>query len=245
MTRLLAAALTVCLLCGVAPARAAQPGGAKAAAGKGGGKGAAPAEVKRLDTKLDEVREAFVRETTNLILSYDRLGQFERARTVLESLQKLDPRNEAVKAKLAELDAKILAASEFEVDLKPDGGWQAIGAVTKDRQLKIQVAGDYKISIGSLETGPAGVRTGDVTRDLVPNVPLGAVMGAIVPAGALDATGGGGFGDRPPKAFTVGTAFERTADRDGVLYMKVNLPPEAKCTGRITAKVNGPERTAP
>ena len=203
-----------------------------------------PLEVKRLDAKLEEVRESFLRDTTNLILSYDRMGQYERAKTVLESLQKLDPRNEAVRTKLADLNAKILEANEFKFDIEPGGGWQPVGTVTKDRTIRIQVVGDYKLSL-ELESGPEGVPTDNPAEDLVAHVPMGAVTGVIAPAGAAGKPGSGSQNDKPPRPFAVGSSYEKPADRDGVLYLKVNVPPGTKCSGKLAARISGPERSSP
>lgn len=203
-----------------------------------------PLEVKRLDAKLEEVRESFLRDTTNLILSYDRMGQYDRAKTVLESLQKLDPRNEAVKTKLAELNEKILESNEFKFDIEPGGRWQPVGTVTKDRTIRIQVAGDYRLSL-ELASGPEGVPTDDPAEDLVAHVPMGAVTGVIAPAGSAGKPGSGGQNDRPPRPFAVGSSYEKPADRDGVLYLKVNVPPGTKCIGKLTAMISGPERSSP
>jgi hypothetical protein len=214
------------------------------AAAKQRGKPTNPLEVKRLDARLEEVRESFLRDTTNLIMSYENLGQFERAKTLLESLQKLDPRNEPIKAKLGELNAKILENNEFDVEIDPDASWQPIGTVTKDRPIRIRVTGDYKLA-ASLTVGPDGVPTADFAEDLVAHVPLGAVMGVIAPAGSLAQLGSGKQGDKPPRPFAIGSGFDKAAERDGVLYLKVNVPPETKCTGRLTAKVSGPDRPTP
>ena len=203
-----------------------------------------PLEVKRLDAKLEEVRESFLRDTTNLILSYDRMGQYERAKTVLESLQKLDPRNEAVRTKLAELNEKILESNEFKFDIEPGGGWQPVGAVTKDRTIRIQVVGDYKLSL-ELASGPEGVPTDNPAEDLVAHVPMGAVTGVIAPAGAAGKPASGSQTDKPPRPFAVGSSYEKPADRDGVLYLKVNVPPGTKCIGKLTARISGPERQSP
>jgi len=216
---------------------AAKPGGAA----KPTGKKVNPLEVKRLDARLDEVRESFLRDTTNLILSYENLGQYERAKTLLESLQKLDPRNEPIKAKLGELNAKIIDTNEFEVELATDESWQPIGAVTKDRLLRIRVTGDYNVSISLTSVGPDGLRTANPAEDLVANVPLGAVMGVITPAGSA----GGSQNDKPPRPFAVGASFEKPADRDGILHLKVNVPPGARCTGSLKVKVSGPDRPSP
>jgi hypothetical protein len=242
--RLVAALLAALLTAASHPALAQGPAAKPGAAAKTNGKKINPLEVKRLDAKLDEVRESFLRDTTTLILSYENLGQYERAKTLLESLQKLDPRNEPIRAKIGELNAKIIENSEFEVELDPGESWQPIGAVTKDRMIRIRAAGDYKLT-ASLSLGPDGVPTGNPAEDLVANVPLGAVMGVIAPAGSAGQFAGGGQNDRPARPFAVGSGYEKPADRDGVLYLKVNTPPDTKCVGRLTVKVSGPEQPSP
>jgi len=220
-----------------AQSSAAKPGSSARTTGKK----INPLEVKRLDARLDEVRESFLRDTTTLILSYENLGQYERAKTLLESLQKLDPRNEPIKAKLGELNAKIIDNNEFDVEIATDESWQPIGAVTKDRLLRIRVTGDYNLTISQTSVGPDGLPTANTPEDLVANVPLGAVMGVITPAGST----GGSQNDKPPRPFAVGASFEKPADRDGILHLKVNVPPGARCTGSLKVKISGPERPSP
>jgi hypothetical protein len=210
-------------------------------AAKPTGKKVNPLEVKRLDARLDEVRDSFLRDTTTLILLYENLGQYERAKTLLESLQKLDPRNEPIKAKLGELNAKIIDTNEFEVELATDESWQPIGAVTKDRLLRIRVTGDYNVSISLTSVGPEGLPTANPAEDLVANVPVGAVVGVITPAGSA----GGSQNDKPPRPVAVGASFETPADRDGILHLKVNVPPGTRCTGSLKVKVSGPDRPSP
>jgi hypothetical protein len=244
MDACLTCALIACLtiMAALAPVAHAQSSAAKpGGAAKPASKKVNPLEVKRLDARLDEVRESFLRDTTNLILSYENLGQYERAKTLLESLQKLDPRNEPIKAKLGELNAKIIDTNEFEVELAPDESWQPIGAVTKDRLLRIRVTGDYNVSISLTSVGPDGLPTANPAEDLVANVPLGAVMGVITPAGSA----GGSQNDKPPRPFAVGANFDKPADRDGILHLKVNVPPGARCTGSLKVKVSGPDRPSP
>jgi len=235
-------ALIACLTIMVAPVAVAQSSATKpSGAAKPTGKKINPLEVKRLDARLDEVRESFLRDTTNLILSYENLGQYERAKTLLESLQKLDPRNEPIKAKLSELNAKIIDTNEFEVELATDESWQPIGAVTKDRLLRIRVTGDYNLTVSQTSLGPEGLPTANPAEDLVANVPLGAVMGVITPAGST----GGSQNDKSPRPFAVGASFDKPADRDGILHLKVNVPPGARCTGSLKVKVSGPDRPSP
>ena len=234
-------ALISCLATMAAPAPVAHAQGSAAkpsGAAKPTGKKINPLEVKRLDARLDEVRDSFLRDTSNLILSYENLGQYERAKTLLESLQKLDPRNEPIKAKLSELNVKIIESNEFEVELATDESWQPIGAVTKDRLLRIRVTGDFNLTVSLTSLGPDGLPTANPAEDLVANVPLGAVMGVITPAGSADAT----QNDKPPRPFAVGASFDKPADRDGILHLKVNVPPGARCTGSLRVKISGPDR---
>lgn len=213
-------------LVGAAGSVAAQP------AGKGRPKQANP-EVKKLDAKMDKVKDSFLRDTESLIKSYEDAGSFDRARIILEALQKLYPQNELIKGKIEELAAKSLDASETEMDLDTSKSWVEVGPVLKDRTIRVKVTGDYKITSAPTSSGPDGLTGDNPEKDLLAHVPFGAVMGAIIPAG------GSGGNEKPPKPFLVGSAFERPAERDGVLYLKVNVPPNTKCVGRLQVKVSG------
>lgn len=193
-----------------------------------------PPELKRLETRMEEVRESFLRDTTQLVKSFEDIGQFERAKVLLEALQKLDPQNEPVKTKLAELDDRLLDAGEFEVPLDLGKSWQPVGTVEKGRTLRIRVAGSYKI-VANIEAGPDGAPGDNPAEDLIPHVPFGSVMAVIADTDSSSRKSA----DRQPRPFNVGGAYEKSAERDGVLFLKVNVPPGAKCTGRLTALVSG------
>jgi hypothetical protein len=201
-----------------------------------------PAEIKRLDTKLEEVSGAFIRDTTSLITSYEAIGQFERAKVIVEALQKLDPKNEQIKAKLTELSQQILDANEFELEIEPGSAWKAVGLVSRERPIRVEVTGDYKLS-ASVTTTADGVPSANPALDLVAGVPLGAVMGVVLPVDEPTQAGQGGRqNDKQPKPFLIGSRFERGVDRDGMLYLKVNLPPGTKCVGELKARVSGPQK---
>jgi hypothetical protein len=195
-------------------------------------------ELKRLDAKVDEVRESFLRDTTKLILSFEDAGQYERAKMLLESLQKLDPKNQVVNNKIAELNRQILDASEFEIDIDPGKSWQPVGLVAKGKPLRIFVTGDYKL-LTSITATADGAPSDNPAEDMIPHVPFGAVMAVIANPAAADGPNGTQQNNQRPKPFTVGSKYERPADQDGLLYLKVNVPPGAKCTGRLEAKISG------
>jgi len=204
-----------------------------------------PAEVRRLDAKLAAVSESFLRDTTTLIASYENAGQFDRAKLILEVLQKLDPKNEPIQAKLKMLNERIMEATLQDLDLDADAQWTAIGRVVKGRPIRIEASGEYKVT-ATVETGPAGMPSANPVTDLVAGVPLGALMGVILPA--TDASGGesqqpgANQQAQQPRPFAVGAAYDRPADRDGILYMKVNVPPGSKCTGSLKARVSGADK---
>jgi hypothetical protein len=197
-------------------------------------KPASPAEVAKLDAKVKDVSESFLRDTTALISSYESIGEYDRAKVLLEALRKLNPGNEAVKKKLADLDRRQLDAAEFKVEIDPGRTWVAVGVVRKDRPLRIKATGEYRFT-AEATVGANGMPAKEPASDLVPGMPLGALLGVIAPpAGAAERQPG-----KPPKPFLVGGEFERTAEADGILYLKANVPVDATCTGRLEALVSG------
>ncbi len=192
-----------------------------------------PPELKRLETRMEEVRESFLRDTNQLIKQFEDIGQYDRAKVLLDALAKLDPQNEQVKTRLAEINDQILNADGFEVNLVLGRAWQPVGRVERSRTLRIRVSGEYKI-VANLEAGPDGAPSSDPAEDLIPHVSFGAVMGVIADADSAQRSD-----DRQPRPFTAGGSYEKPAERDDVLFLKVSVPPGAKCTGKLTALVSG------
>jgi hypothetical protein len=192
-----------------------------------------PPELKRLEAKAEEIRESFLRDTNQLIKQFEDVGQYEKAKVLVDALAKLDPQNEPVKTKLDELSTKILDAGEFEVGLNPGKSWQPVGTVERGQPVRILVTGDYRI-VANIEAGPDGAPSDNPAEDLIPHVPFGAVMAVIADADAAKRAA-----DKQPRPFTIGSRYEKPAERDGVLFLKVNVPPGAMCTGRLTALVSG------
>jgi hypothetical protein len=212
----------------------AQPG-----PGRGTPRAATSPEAKRLDAKMEQVADIFMRETAALITSYENIGQFDRARTLLEAVQKLDPHNAEIKQKLDEIHQKILVAHEFDFEIDPDATWQEVGAVQKGRTIRIKVAGDYKLSMG-VTAAADGVPNGAPGEGLVAGLPLGAVVGVILAPDMAAALVSGKRNDKQPRPFLVGSTYEKPADQDGILSLKTNVPPGTKCSGRLKARISGP-----
>lgn len=200
-----------------------------------------PADLKKLDAKLEEVQGSFLRDTASIIKGYEDGGQYDRAKILLEVLQKLDPKNEQIKKKLEQLDDMILNSSEFDIDLDPGKGWQQVGLVAKERLVRVEVEGDYKL-ISTLTVGPDGVPAKDPVNDMVASAPLGAVVAIIMPPTGSSSAGNNN-NQKQPNAFMVGTKYEQAAARDGMLLLKVNVPQGTKCTGKLKVKVGGVTRS--
>ena len=216
------------------------PVGAQTGKSKAKTKTISPTELKKLDARMEEVQRSFLKDTDSIIKGYEESGQFDRAKVLLEVLQKLDPKNEIIKKKLEQLDDNILDSTEFDLELDPSKPWQPVGQVVKDRLFRVEVEGDYKF-ISTSTVGPEGFPTKDPANDMV-NAPLGSVVAIVVPPGGANAGGGGaggGGGNRQPNAFFIGSKYEQSAQRDGMLLLKVNVPPGAKCTGKLKVKVGG------
>lgn len=196
-----------------------------------------PAEIKRLDSQLNDAYGVFLNQTVDLITSYENLGQFDRAKVIVEALSKLDPENEKMKAKIADLEKQMLDAGVFEVSLVPGDGWQTIGTVSQGDVVRVQISGEYRFqAVGA--TNADGITGNSPETDFMRGIPLGAVMGVIAPP----TTAGGDKQDEKPRPFVVGANYDKRADKDGVLYLKANLPVGTKCTGRLEAKITGPRR---
>lgn len=218
--------LVAAMICSWRLATAAEPPAATRSAG--------PAEVAKLDAKVKDVSESFLRDTTALIAAYENIGEYDRAKVLLDALRKLNPGNEAVKKKLAELDRRQLDAGQFKVQIEPAKPWVAVGMVRKDQPVRIRVTGEYRFT-ASATVAANGVPAKDPATDVVPGMALGAVLGVIAPPADVGERQAG----RPPKPFLVGGEFQRPAEADGVLYLKTNLPMDATCTGRLEALVSG------
>lgn len=196
------------------------------------GKPLSPTEAKQIDARLEKLQETFATESTAIVDGYERSGQFERAKLLLEVLLKLDPKNESVKNRLTELDEKILERTELEQKLNAGADWTLVGTVQKDKPARVEAAGEYKMTLSATTLSADGFAQEDVMHDMAPRVPLGALMGMIV-------TEANQKEKKPPEPFAIKSKHDFTPKQDGQLYLKVNVPPGAKCVGDLRIKLNG------
>ncbi len=206
---------------------------------KSGGK---TTSTKTIDVKAEKLQDSFLRSATSIAREYEDAGDLEKAKTILETIVRLDGSLSAVKAKIKSLNETILNANEYEFTLDPGKGWTKTQArVFKGQSVRIQTTGDYKLTT-SLTVEPQGVAQRDPVKDMVGGIPLGAVMGMVVappsPTSAKSRKQG------PPKLnkgrpFTIGKELDLKPAQDGVLFLRVNVPPGSKCTGKIRVQMSG------
>ncbi len=193
------------------------------------------AEVKQIDVRLQKLQDTFETESKAIIDGYERSGQYDRAKFLLEVLLKLDPKNEEIKKKISELEDNVLKSSEVDFKFETSSDWTPVGNVHKDKLARVEAAGDYKLILTVSNMSADGFPTENVMRDLVGRVPTGALMGMIV-------TEENQSGKQPPEPFTIKSKHEFTPKKDGVLFLKVNAPPGSKCIGDFRIKVSGISR---
>ena len=199
-----------------------------------------PGEAKQIDARLQKLQDTFETESKAIIEGYERSGQYDRAKFLVEVLLKLDPKNEEFKKKIDELNEQSLKTSEFDMKFDANSEWTPIGNVVKDRLIRIQANGDYKLMLPASSVSADGFPTKDIMTDLVGSVPTGALMGMIVTDENQD-----NKPDRKiPDVFAVRSKHEFTPKKDGVLFLKINSPPGSKCIGDLKLKLSGVVRAS-
>jgi hypothetical protein len=185
--------------------------------------------VRQLDLRALEMQERIVKDAAEIAKGYEDAGDYDRAKWMLEVLEKLDPKIPGLKEKLDQLREKSLDSTEFEYEMDVGKGWTpAIGMVFKDRVTRIEASGDYNLSV-SLPVTADGLPTSDTGADLIGGMPLGALIGVIVNP----------ENKKPGKPFEIKAKREWTPRETGYLQLKVNAPNGHKSSGKLTIKLGG------
>ncbi|MCH8828912.1 MAG: hypothetical protein IID45_04970 [Planctomycetes bacterium] len=184
--------------------------------------------LKALDVRAQRARQTFIREAYETSRLYEKAGQYDRSKLMLSAILKLDPSQTAIKAKIKQLDEMLLASNKLDIEVDTSRGWGlARVRVFKGRKIRIQSEGNYRF-VTSLVVGPVGFPSKKPAKgDMAAGIPTGALMGLIAAKGN---TG---------KPFLVGNGLELTPKTDGFLFLNVNVPPGAKCSGKIRVRITG------
>lgn len=183
--------------------------------------------LKKIDAKADKVEIQFVKDAFELSKEYEDAGDLERAIEYLEAMLKIKPDLPGAKERIEKLQNDIISKNDFTFDLEPTGLWsKPVAYVRKDKPFRIQVAGSYKLTV-SETIGPDGYPEGDLQREMLEGIKTGELAGMIV------------ANNKPGEPFSIGSEKDFTPKEGGMLFLKVNVPPGSKTTGKLKVRLSG------
>ena len=197
-----------------------------------GGKARPPANTKNLDIKADQLASSFTRDAEELASQYIDAGNFEKARSILESALHVTPDSQSLKKKLEQAKDGQMTANEVDIEVNAARGWEPSGVVIGEgRPLRIRAEGSYKFDTGTVPLNAMGFPQAE-TGDLIPGVPVGALMGMIV-----------GEGDKVGKPFLIGEKLDFAPRETGMLLLRINAPATHKSSGKLKVSISGNVQT--
>lgn len=195
-----------------------------------------------LDVKANGIQGEFIKSAEELAGEYYDLKEFDKARMLLKSIQALDPDRPNLAAKLKLLDEDMINSNETEFEVNTAKGWESTQVVAfAGKPIRLKAEGNYKF-VTSATLSPSGFPSSKEPNqiDLLPELPVGALIGIIIPAERPQA---GKVDDKKrERPFLIGEGCDYTAQKDGVLYLRVNAPPDNKNTGKIKVQISGGTR---
>ncbi len=207
--------------------------------------GQSPAQspsVRQLDKEAERVRNEYLERLNNLATAYDEAGEMEKAKATLRQILEIDPQAEAAQEKLDELENRVFEQKTVTVDVDVSRGWVSSGLlVEKGKPIRFEAEGSYKL-IANATLDPDGYPTADLTRDVVAGIDFGKLMGLVVarPQGPNRKKK-----PQPGTPFAIGTKTEATPERDGLLFLRLNIPGGTKSNGKLKVTISGNIRSKP
>ncbi len=203
------------------------------ARGQAGGKKSAAA-TRSLDATAQKLEAEFLKGVADLATSYEEAGDKDKAKAMLQAILKLRPDAETVKEKLKELEESVFTDQQEVLDLDMSKGWVSTGMVVeKGKKLRLESAGSYKLIVND-SLGPEGYQS-DSDEVFFDGAPMGALIGMVIPPGTVASHTKG----KGPQPFMVGDKKELGPQVSGLLVLRVNAPPGAKCVGRLKVRLSG------
>lgn len=190
--------------------------------------------LRALESKAQEARDSYLAQLNDLAKGYEDSGDIERAQEALAQVLKINPDDARVKAKIKELQDKVYNENQRVIEVESTRGWISTGLrVTRGEPIRLQAEGSYKFIVNT-DLGPDGFSTKNVMQDMGAGVDCGALMGVVV-------------GDpsprnrspQPGEPFQIGREVEHKPSLDGLLFVRLNVPPGSKCIGKVKVMVSG------
>lgn len=190
--------------------------------------------LRSLESKTQEARDAYLTQLSDLAKGYEESGDIERAQETLQQILRITPDDAKIKARLTDLRNKVFDSNQKIIEVDSTKGWVSTGLrVAKGAAIRLRAEGSYKFIVNT-DVGPDGFPTRNVMQDMGAGVNCGALMGVVV-------------GDPTPRnrspqpgdPFQIGTELEYKPDADGVLFVRLNVPPASKCIGKVKLMIAG------
>ncbi|MDA1232500.1 MAG: hypothetical protein O2856_17130 [Planctomycetota bacterium] len=181
----------------------------------------------QLEIRLSKAEEGLLKEYMDVAKEYLKNGDNEEALTVLKKVQHINPKMDGLKQEMERINEVLMQDNDFKFELDVSKYWGSpICEVTDGKAFRLTAVGDYKM-IYSTQIPLTGLPTKDPALDHVSVGPFGALIGVIVTDG------------KPGEPFVVNGSLEYTPKKGGLLYLRVNVPAAAKCSGDIKIQMSG------
>lgn len=224
-----------------------------------------PVEVRRLDRTNQEARDGFLRDLDELADGYEQAGAIDRAKETLKFRLTIDdesPQAAKAKAKLEELD-ELRFENESEIKFDAIATWFNTGIdVAEGQEVRITATGDYRLMVNQ-ELTAAGVANPEEaaasTDGYDAQRPLGVLLGRVYPPRPRTEPSrtvpsrrrstnqrGSKKVDKaePSDPVEIGASSSFAPPVAGRLFLKLNVPPDARLSGSLTITIAGPHRVA-
>lgn len=200
------------------------------------------AETKELDARAEKNLENFLNDTAKLAEDFEKAGKFEEAQEQMRTILRLKPDLPGIKERMEKLNEALFESNEIDVEQDVKEGWAMRVLVSKGKPVRVESTGEYTLSF-NMKVDGGGLSTKDPGTDMAAGVRCGALMGMVFPT--PDPSKPQGKNDKPGEAFEIGTSKEFTPKDDGVLLLRVNLPPGNKSIGKLKVRVSGHVKPLP
>jgi len=183
---------------------------------------------QQLEIRMTKAEEGLLKEYMEVAKEYLKKGEKEEALTVLKRVEHINPKMEGLKQEMDRIGEELMQENEAKLDFDVSKGWgnTPICEVTEGKAFRIAATGEYKM-IYSATIPLTGLPMKDPALDHVSVGPFGALIGVVVTEG------------EPGDPFVVNGGLEHTPKKSGLLYLRVNVPAAAKCTGDIKLQLSG------
>ncbi len=182
---------------------------------------------QQLEIRMTKAEEGLLKEYMEVAKEYLKKGDQEEALTVLKRVEHINPKMDGLKQEMDRIGEELMQENEAKVELDVSNGWgNPVCEVTEGKTFRLAATGEYKL-IYSTTIPLTGLPTKDPALDHVSVGPFGALIGVVVTDG------------KPGDPFVVNAGLEHTPKKSGLLFLRVNVPAAAKCTGDIKLQLSG------